>query len=98
MGGSPFIQNSNNSSTLSNLYLEITTAVVVPCGGRKRLFTHRYSAVNLIFSGSLGLLDSDIRNQYSTEADTRGREGCCISQYLSWIDSVKPRLLFSNLP
>ena len=36
-------------------YLEITTDVVVPCGGPKILLVHRYSVVMFTLSGPLGL-------------------------------------------
>ena len=39
----------------STEYLDTTTAVVVLCGGPKKLPVHRYSVVIFIFSGPLGL-------------------------------------------
>ena len=60
-------------------YLEITTAAIVPCGGRKTF------DIVLLFniSGPLGLLASDIRQQNTALAGARGYERCCIFQYLS---------------
>ena len=65
-------------------YLEITSAVVVPWGGRK---TSRYSVVIFTFSGSLGLLGSEYRSTRSGWCDR-----CPFSS-----DPSKPRLLFFHV-
>ena len=47
------------------LVLEITTAVVVSCGGLKSLPVHRFSVVNFTFSGPLGQ-DSRVQHLFDS--------------------------------
>ena len=62
----------------------------------KRIPVHWYNVVTFKFSGPLGLLGSDIWKQNTALAGAKGRERCCIFQYLSSTDSIKSSLLFSN--
>ena len=58
----------------------------------ERLPGHQYSDVTDPF----WLLSSDIWKQNAAYAGVMGPKGCCIFQYHSWTDSIKPRQLFAN--
>ena len=76
-------------------YLEIKTAVIVPCGRYTSPRISIYSVVLLLHF--LDLLGSTLNwKQSIAQPRARRREGCFICQYLSWTDSIKSSMLFSN--
>ena len=76
-------------------YLEITTTVVVPCGGPEHSpRTSTWCCWFYIF-GPLGLLFFNIFWGEGNRAAVNPELGG-IRHYLSWTDSIKPSMLFSN--
>ena len=66
----------------------------------KYLPVHRYNAVFFFFLHFLVFWDYRVQyfiwEQNCAQPGARRRERCCICHYLSWTDSIKPSLLFSN--
>ena len=67
------------------------TAVVVPVW--RLLKVSLYIDIVLVFLHLLVLWDWE---QSSAQLGARRREECRICHYLAWMDSIKPRLLFSS--
>ena len=78
--------------------LEITTAVIVPCGGPKGLPVHTYIVLwclHFLVYWTVGY-KTFILEQSCAQPRASRRDGCRMCHYNSWSDSIKPSLLFSN--
>ena len=82
-------------------YLEIITAVVVPCGGPKKSPCHRYSVVIFKFTGPLGLQGSTLLHVFGNRVALSPRLGAVRDVAFAIIAHeqtlYKPNLLFSTL-
>ena len=82
-------------STLSravHIYYEVTARVAKASVAFDRLLGNAWDR-NRIRLG----FNTFIWKWSSAQPGARRREGCCICHYLSWTDTIKPSLLFSDL-